>query len=64
MRMSLRNRIFPPESLLSFPARIRISDVFPVPFGAISAILSPSLMLNLMCSKRTFGPYDFDMFSI
>ena len=43
MRMSLRKRIFPPLSDLSFPARILRSEVFPVPFGAMRAILSPSL---------------------
>ena len=50
----------PPESDLSLPARMRISEVLPVPLGAIRAILSPSLMLKPMFSKRTFGPYDFD----
>ncbi len=64
IRMSLRNIIFPPESDLSFPARMRIREVFPVPLGAISAILSPSLMLNPICSKSIFGPYDLDIFSI
>ena len=46
MRMSLRNRILPPLSDLSLPARIRSREVFPVPFGAMSATLSPSLMLG------------------
>ncbi len=64
MLMSLRNIIFPPESDLSLPARIRMRDVLPVPLGAMSAILSPSFMLKPIFSKRTLGPYDFDMFSI
>ena len=54
--MSLRNMIFPPESDLSFPANILMRDVFPVPLGAIRAILSPSFMLKPIFSKRTFGP--------
>lgn len=62
--MSLRNMILPPESELSLPARMRRRLVLPVPFGAIRAILSPSLMLKPMCSNRTFGPYDLEMFSI
>ena len=62
--MSFRNIIFPPESDLSSPARILSSDVLPVPFGAISAILSPSFMLKHIWSNSTLGPYDFDMFSI
>ena len=64
MRMSLRNRIFPPLSDLSLPARIRSKEVFPVPFGAMSATLSPSLMLKSICSNSTLGPYDLEMFSI
>ena len=64
MRISFRKVIFPPESDLSFPASIFRSDVLPVPFGAIRAILSPSLMLNPICSKSTFGPYDLEIFSI
>ena len=64
MRMSLRNLICPPESDLSLPARMRIREVFPLPFGAIRAILSPSLTLNPIWSKSTFGPYDLEMFSI
>ena len=54
--MSFRNMIFPPESDLSLPARILISEVLPVPLGAIRAILSPSFMLNPIFSNRTFGP--------
>ena len=54
--MSFRNMIFPPESDLSLPARIRISEVLPVPLGAMRAILSPSFMLNPIFSNRTFGP--------
>ena len=56
MRICRRNMMRPPESDLSFPARMRIREVFPVPFGAMRAILSPSLMLNPIFSKRTFGP--------
>ena len=41
---------------LSIPAIILRSEVLPVPFGAIRAILSPSLTLRLMFSKRIFGP--------
>ena len=62
--ISFRNVIFPPESDLSFPASIFSRDVFPVPLGAMRAILSPSLILKPICSKRIFGPYDLDMFSI
>ena len=56
IRMSFRNRTRPPESELSFPARILRRLVLPVPFGAIRAILSPSLTLKPICSKRIFGP--------
>ena len=55
--------MLPPESDLSSPARMRISEVLPVPLGAMSAILSPSFMLKAMFSKRTLGPYDLEMFS-
>ncbi len=62
--MSFRNSTLPPESELSLPAIMRSRLVFPVPLGAISAILSPSLILKAMWSKRTFGPYDLEIFSI
>ena len=54
--ISFRNMIFPPESDLSFPARILMREVLPVPFGAIRAILSPSLILNPIFSNSIFGP--------
>ena len=61
--MSFINFISPPRSEESMPANIFSSELLPVPLGAISAILSPSFMLNEILRKSTLSPYDLLIFS-
>ncbi len=60
---SLRGVIFP-ESTLSEPAMQRSSVVFPVPFLAISAILSPWFIPNVTSENIIRSPWLFVRFSI
>ena len=51
-----------PPSAASFPARILNRVVFPVPFLAMMAALSPLDKPSVMPSKSTCSPNDFDRF--